>query len=283
MLYSPTIVDATIAQSLLLTGAASLPALTVAASFSSDITLPLLVSSASLLVPAAKLSSEMTLPLLAGSLSLLAPTVVSSAAVIPSTTTGVASTRRRIPNPYCPTEMRRAMQMEKAITVDNTALIATINETLLGVLSDLAAVSGTDIPALDTRIDTLEEIVASYSAEADSNVVAGQPVYVKANTHVDLAKADAAATCKVAGLATETKSTGHAVKYISDGKQTLADWTAIVGVAALTPGADYYLSKTTVGQLTTVAPLTVGEYVVRVGRAVSTTILDVEISEPILL
>lgn len=37
------------------------------------------------------------------------------------------------------------------------------------------------------------------------------------------------------------------------------------------------------GKLTTIAPTTVGSYVVHIGRAISTTILDIEISEPILL
>jgi len=51
----------------------------------------------------------------------------------------------------------------------------------------------------------------------------------------------------------------------------------------LVPGNTYFLSPITAGQITNVAPTTTGQYVVRVGRAVTTTKLDVEIELPILL
>jgi len=57
----------------------------------------------------------------------------------------------------------------------------------------------------------------------------------------------------------------------------------VAGTIALTPGATYFLDPSTAGRITTTAPTTAGQYVVRVGRAVDATTLDIEIELPILL
>ena len=68
-----------------------------------------------------------------------------------------------------------------------------------------------------------------------------------------------------------------------EGQITKSDWTSVTGSATLTPGAVYFLSVSTAGGLTTAPPYELGETVVRVGRALSTTTLDIEISQPVLL
>ena len=55
------------------------------------------------------------------------------------------------------------------------------------------------------------------------------------------------------------------------------------GFAGLTIGAIYFLSATTAGAITSVAPTTLGQYVVQIGRALSATQLLIDIRPPILL
>jgi len=173
----------------------------------------------------------------------------------------------RSPNSFSPEEVRRA--------------IARLNLDSTDCEADVVALQAADV-VLDGRVDILEEIVSDYSAETDDDVVAGQPVYVKADTHVGLAANGGAATHQVAGLAIEAAAAGAAVEYRPDGKLQVADWTAITGGALLTPGAYYFLDAAA-GTLTTAATATVGEYLVRVGRAITTVTLDIEVGPLILL
>lgn len=57
----------------------------------------------------------------------------------------------------------------------------------------------------------------------------------------------------------------------------------VVGLSGLTPGATYYLSAATAGLMTTTPPSTLGQYVVRLGKAVSATELDFRPERAILL
>jgi hypothetical protein len=140
-----------------------------------------------------------------------------------------------------------------------------------------------DVSDLSDRVSLLEnEGSTSYSAVADESIVSGQPVYVKATGNVGLAKADAVGTYKAVGLAIESKSSGLSVKYNTDGRVELADWTAVTGSATLTPGAHYYLSTDTAGMLSAIAPTGSG-YVVPLGKAITTVVFDVEIGTVVLL
>lgn len=118
------------------------------------------------------------------------------------------------------------------------------------------------------------------TAETDSNVAIGQPVYIKSTGHLDLASASVAP--QVAGVAISDTAATIAAHYITEGKVIRTDWTPIVGTVSLLAGVTYFLD-TAAGRLTAAAPAAAGQYVVRVGRAVSTTTLDVEIELPILL
>lgn len=123
----------------------------------------------------------------------------------------------------------------------------------------------------------------SHLAEADSTIKIGYPVYMKATGHLDPAQANSAGLTQVAGLSISDANAGFACTYITEGTVERTDWTEVAGSASLVPGNTYFLSPTTAGQITNVAPTTLGQYVVRVGRAVTTTKLDVEIELPILL
>jgi hypothetical protein len=142
--------------------------------------------------------------------------------------------------------------------------------------------SGDDIDAPISG--ALEITVTNDNAGA---VVIGTPVYFAAALHVDKAKADAAGTSKVAGIITTTSiassSTGQlAVSGLVTA--TTGQWDIVTGGSGgLTANTDYYLDPTTAGKLTTTAPSTVGQYVVFVGRGVSTTVMDVKVARRILL
>lgn len=122
-----------------------------------------------------------------------------------------------------------------------------------------------------------------YSAEADSPTKIGSPLYLTGVGHVDLAQADAAGTVQVVGLALEVVAASFSCNYISEGSIERSNWSDVAGTATLSAGATYFLDQTTAGRITSTAPTTAGQYVVRVGRAVNTTTLDIEIELPIRL
>jgi hypothetical protein len=125
--------------------------------------------------------------------------------------------------------------------------------------------------------------VVYYSAETDSPTKIGSPLYLTGASHVDLARANAAGTVQVVGLALEVVAAGFSCNYISEGAIERSNWSEIAGTANLSAGVTYFLDPSLAGRITTTAPTTAGQYVVRVGRAVSTTTLDIEIELPILL
>lgn len=117
----------------------------------------------------------------------------------------------------------------------------------------------------------------------DSDTLKGMAVYISGDGHVDLAKANAASTATVVGIANENVTAGNIGTYLTEGQITQSDWTAIIGVGSLVPGTIYFLSETNAGQLVSAPPEIEGEFVVRVSRALTNTTLDIEISQPVIL
>lgn len=116
---------------------------------------------------------------------------------------------------------------------------------------------------------------------------AGAPLYYTAPGRLDLAlAADAPAGAAVgtpapylvAGLAADDARDGQMVGVVSDGQVSRTDWTPVLGVPDLVPGARYYLSEITAGKLTAQCPSTAGATVVCVGQALSERALEVEIN-----
>lgn len=174
----------------------------------------------------------------------------------------------RLPNPHSPVEVRQSIGKLRNDTDENASNIATVV---------------TSVSAVSARVTELEGVSPDfYSGEVVENIQAGMPVYGLAGlTSVGLARADTQAKSRVSGIARDTVASGFALEYSADGKLTLSDWTSATGSVALTPNSVYYLSDT--GGITTTAPTTAGLYLVEIGRAASTTTLDIEIKRPILL
>lgn len=141
--------------------------------------------------------------------------------------------------------------------------------------------------------DTLDAAVAGgdqiiLTNDEASAVVIGAPVYIDANDGFKKAQANAAATTKVRGLVAKAPNIANAttgpVQTNGVLTATTAQWDAVAGTTGgLTAGTTYYLDPATAGKITPSAPSTVGQYVVTIGVAISTTELSIEIAQPILL
>jgi hypothetical protein len=121
-----------------------------------------------------------------------------------------------------------------------------------------------------------------------SSIVIGGPVYQSTTAEeVKYARANAESTSQVYGLVYDTSISDTATGSIAtDGPlvATTGQWDTITGqTGGLTPGSTYYLSAATAGRLTTTAPDTAGQTVCKVGTAVSTTEMEINIESYILL
>jgi hypothetical protein len=123
----------------------------------------------------------------------------------------------------------------------------------------------------------------TVTAIFDSNALIGFAVYVSSNGHVDNAQADSQSTTGVAGFSNVDVTAGNTGTYLTEGPITRDDWTPVAGTEFLVPGDVYYLSATNAGQITNVAPTADTEFVVVLGRAATTTQLDIELAPPVLL
>jgi hypothetical protein len=150
-----------------------------------------------------------------------------------------------------------------------------------GKIEQLQAGDSINVPASQYSQDVFT------NAESSAAIVAGMAVYLTAANAAKRAQANAAATALVAALWQDAStSAGNTGNVITDGRVSLttAQWDAVAGTSGgLTFGTVYYLDPTSPGKLTSTAPTTVGQLVVQVGIAVSTTDMDLILSQPILL
>lgn len=118
----------------------------------------------------------------------------------------------------------------------------------------------------------------TFTNDNAGSLVIGAPVYMTAADHVDKAKADATGTCDVIGLVYDaTIATTVAGNVQVDGVfvATTGQWDAVAGTSGgLTFNTIYYLDPATAGKITATPPATAGQFSVLVGRALSTTELE---------
>lgn len=144
--------------------------------------------------------------------------------------------------------------------------------------------------------DTLDATVAELETILQTNdeagaLVIGTPVYNDTNDGVKKAQADAATTVEVLGFATQaTVATGQPASIQTSGVMTATttQWDAVAATAdsqsgGLAAGTVYFLDHVAAGKITKIGTDTSGKYVVRLGKALSTTELLINIQEPILL
>ena len=115
--------------------------------------------------------------------------------------------------------------------------------------------------------------VAGFEAVAFENVNQGQPLYSRSSDgKLGLARAAGSEDeARVVGFAQTNKSTGETVRCLVFG--TLA-------TSSLDAGEFYFLS-TGYGSITATPPSTAGQYITRVGEAISGASLHVSLEPPI--
>lgn len=118
------------------------------------------------------------------------------------------------------------------------------------------------------------DLIALTNSDAASTAI-GDVMYIFGADAVKKAKADAAATAEAFYFATAVITSAATGNFQSAG--------VLAGMSGLTPGATYYLSQTTAGLMTVTPPSTVGQYVVRLGKALSATEFEIRVERPILL
>lgn len=143
------------------------------------------------------------------------------------------------------------------------------------------------LPAADTLSGPFAEIegLTQTSGEA-GGITIGMAVYSSAADTVKKGQANASGTVELVGIAASTFVTTGTGTVQSSGSLALttAQWDAVAGTTGgLSFGTVYYLDPTTAGKITSTAPSTVSQYVVRVGVALSTTELLINLQQPILL
>ena len=140
------------------------------------------------------------------------------------------------------------------------------------------------IPSGDTLSAAASEVdVVSLTAAVA--LVALAPVYVSAANTCDKASASASATARIIGFAQDAIASAAAGFIQTDGilSGTTGEWDAVAGTTGgLSAGTPYFLSSTA-GLITATAPVASGSYVVKVGTAISTTELEISISDSTLL
>jgi len=123
------------------------------------------------------------------------------------------------------------------------------------------------------------------NAEAGA-ITIGMPVYDYDIDEVKKAKADADGTSKVLGLVSDVSVDAAATANIQFSgilTATTGQWDAITGGAGgLLEGWYYYLDESTAGHMTAAPPSTTGQYIVRIGIALSTTKMRLLLRQRIL-
>jgi hypothetical protein len=138
-------------------------------------------------------------------------------------------------------------------------------EGLVGVLIDLKT----------TIADEPIYSIIGFTAPAFEAVTQGEAVYSRSSDG-KIGKAIANDTVDKAsciGFARTSKAIGQDVNVVTHGQLSSSN---------LTRASDYYLSGASAGSITTTPPTGSGKYLVRVGRASSTTQLIVKIEAPIV-
>lgn len=144
----------------------------------------------------------------------------------------------------------------------------------MAIRKPLVIVAG-EIQQLQTG-DSIGEVQLVNLTNSDAaSMVIGEVAYIFAASAVKKARADALGTMEGFYLAAAGIASAAVGAFQSSG--------VLAGLSGLTAGATYYLSAATAGAMTTTAPTATGQYVVRLGKALSTTEFEIRIERPILL
>lgn len=134
---------------------------------------------------------------------------------------------------------------------------------------------------------TAVEVTTQINGESSAAIVIGAPVYASAAGTVKRAQANAKSTSGVIGLGYDASTAAAAsgnIQCSGTVTATTTQWDAVAGTTGgLTFSTLYFLDPSTPGKITATPPTTTGQCNVLVGRAISATELDLQITPPILL
>jgi hypothetical protein len=164
------------------------------------------------------------------------------------------------------------------------ALVASVGITMTRprTLTSNVALSDT----VHVSLDGYSPHTGIETTKAAMTINIGQPVYPDSATTVSLATADISGIPVIGmpiGLALTDATANQVIIVATEGSVEQADWTTVTGSTLLTPGAIYFLDGPTAGKLTETAVTTDGYMGIRVGRALTTTKMDIEISDGVIL
>lgn len=125
--------------------------------------------------------------------------------------------------------------------------------------------------------------IEAQAATTGEDVSVTEILYLTSSGIANLAQADDIDTSHAVGICTLGATTGNTCEFLTEGLVTASDWTACIGSASLSPGVLYFLDPDNAGQMVTTAPNTSGQVVTVIGRATTTKVLDLTITQPILL
>lgn len=133
---------------------------------------------------------------------------------------------------------------------------------------------------------SVNDIIMATNGESVSLVI-GTPVYISGANTVKKGKSDASGAINIVGLVKDVSVDTHVSGKIQTDDvlvATTGQWDVVTGQdGGLTPGAYYYLDPANAGGITTAVPETEGQYVVKIGMALSSTQLLIAIKQPIRL
>jgi len=144
----------------------------------------------------------------------------------------------------------------------------------------------TQLPSGDTILGAAEETsLGSFQNDTLSAVPFGTPVYCSSAGKFTPARANAKPTAQVFALVRDASIGGSASGSLQASaflSGTVSQWNAVTGGSSgLTPGANYFLSADTAGRLTTTPPSADGSFVVKIGQAITATMMAITISPAI--
>lgn len=161
----------------------------------------------------------------------------------------------------------------------------------MALRSPIVLINGrlSQIPAGDTLSAVVSEVDSFNLTNGNASaIVICSPVYLTGVADTcNLARADASGTADTFALVSATSIAAAASGAVqTDGffTATTAQWDAITGqTGGLTPAAAYFLSAATAGRLTTTAPTATGQFCCYVGKAISSTVLEISLDRAIAL
>lgn len=116
--------------------------------------------------------------------------------------------------------------------------------------------------------------------EAGEDLSKGQVVYIAGDEKVYKADNTTLGAYKIVGIVSADTAISTVANILTHTQKiAIADWNMVAGTATLTPATTYFLGLA--GQIASIAPSNSGQTVIRVGRAISSDTLMIDIGEAI--